>query len=415
MIRRKGIFLLSILFTGILLVLAGRSIAAASRQRYRVDNFFDKDFMIPRSNVVFSYEDNIYKIYLSGPPYKTVYEEYIDGQLSTQSYLTSSGSGNLQLYGKELSVTSDEQDSTLIYDITDHLQLIKEVPMAGTSLLGYLSGFYIYHESVPDSREEKKFLVDENGRVLDLKELVQRAIREGEAELIPDVPHSKYDLFICEINDDLVCVGAYSLEEEGDWIDPRYMYSKKDPEKEIALSTAGNADHVTADTENRRWFISYDSGKTLGCIENGSYREILLPDLEEYRKSHVNTAYRDGIFYFLLQKNKYDSPRWGSYNVNQGNLICDALYAFDTETETGKFLYETKSKYERIIGCRDNRLYLLNTVTGGIYRMDAEGRTLITAVSVKYPYMYATTYDGKTVIWGQEKYTTGEQIVLAVI
>lgn len=312
-------------------------------------------------------------------------------------------------------VTPDEQSTTLIYDITDHLQLIKEVPMAGTSLVGYLSGFYIYYESIPGCREEKRFLVDENGRVLDLKELAQRAIREGEAELIPDVPHSKYARFICEINDDLVCVGACSLEEEEDWIDPRCMYSKKDPEKEIALSTAENTDHVAADTENRRWFIHYDSGETLGCIENGTYREIPLPDIEEYSRYHVNTAYRDGVFYFLLQKNKYDSRDWGHYNVNQGNLICDALYAFNTETETGKFLYETRSKHKRIIGCRENGLYLLNTVTGGIYRLDAKGRTLITSVSVKYPYMYATTYGGKTVIWGQEKYTTGEQIVLAVI
>lgn len=415
MTRRKGIIILSILFTGVLLVLSGRSYAAASRQRYRVDNFFDKDFMAPRNNVVFSYEDNIYKIYLSGPPYKETYEEYIDGQLSTQFYFPSYGTRTLQLYGKELSVTPDEQSTTLIYDITDHLQLIKEVPMAATSLVGYLSGFYIYYESIPGSREEKKLLVDENGRVLDLKELVQRAIREGEAELIPYVPNGKYARFICEINDDLVCVGECSLVEEVDWVDPRCMYSKKDPEKEISLIRGENTDHVAADTENRRWFIHYDSGETLVCIENGIYREIPLPDIEEYRKSHVNTAYRDGVFYFLLQKNKYDSPKWGHYNVNQGNLVCDALYAFDTETETGKFLYETKSKHERIIGCRENSLYLLNTVTGGVYRLDAEGRTLITSVSVKYPYMYATTYGGKTVIWGQEKYTTGEQIVLAVI
>lgn len=387
MTRRKGMFILSIFFASVVLVLSGRSYAAASRQRYVVENFFDKDFMAPRNNVVFSYEDNIYKIHLSGPPYKETYEEYTDGQLSAQFHFPSYGTRTLQLYGKELSVTPGEQDTTLIYDITDHLQLIKEVPMAGTSLLGYLSGFYIYQEIVPDSWEEKKYLVDENGRVLDLKELVQRAIREGEAELIPDVPHSEYARFICEINDDLVCVGACSLEEEEDWIDPLCMYSKNDPEKEIALITGENTDHVAADTENRRWFIHYDSGETLGCIENGTYREIPLPDIEEYRRSHVNTTYRDGGFYFLLQKNKYDSRDWGHYNVNQGNLICDALYAFDTETETGKFLYETKTKHERIIGCRENSLYLLNTVTGGVYRLDAEGRTLITSVSVKYPYM----------------------------
>lgn len=53
MIRRKGMFILSIFFASVVLVLSGRSYAAASRQRYRIDNFFDKDFMAPRNNVVF--------------------------------------------------------------------------------------------------------------------------------------------------------------------------------------------------------------------------------------------------------------------------------------------------------------------------------------------------------------------------
>lgn len=399
----RGILLLALVCGAVIHYRAGL-------QRYEIINFFHRNILESYGIKVFPYQNNLYlkkRHHTENDPYANIYEEYSGNQLLEQ--LTLPGPyDDLSLYQNKMIVSPGTDNTTLIYDLDNHLELIKELPMPGKSFLGYLDGFYVYLIS-ERGKKETILLVDENETVTDLTQTVLQAFHNGEAT---EVQNSNYILYE---TDNFVCIGSKYTDDNGkEHLNLLFLCSKEDPQNELSFGHAEYGTHVVADPKSKRIYLYGRAQNFLGCIENGVYREITMPDIENYEQDAGNNIFQDGVFYFLLQKAE-QSQQWGDYNVNQANLICDALYAFDTEAETGKFLYKTLSNQERIIGCKEGMLYLLDTKTGRIYQQDADGKTFLTTVPTGYPCMYATSYDGKTVVWGEKELDTENPVILAVL
>lgn len=153
-----------------------------------------------------------------------------------------------------------------------------------------------------------------------------------------------------------------------------------------------NEDIIIVSDENYNNLLSYNKSGTVENIVN-------IPEGYSYIPQNI---YSDEKGVHMLIQSQKGYLAIGYYNLPQNRHRSDAIIKYDVENGRFDFIYETKNKYERIIGYKDDVIICLHH--NNLYRINANTHKKESLGKINVSNAMFEMCGNKIFVWNDNKY-----------